>query len=126
VVWDSRRSSGRKPALGPSTRSLARQSLLSKSGSQSKDAGNFPKLYYIFDYPRDVVAHPWLSISGKRAILASWTSDASAIASCPALRAPAGLKAPVTIDDIPGHAKPPVFDIKGAGCLVEDYLRQKG
>jgi hypothetical protein len=31
---------------------------------------------------------------------APWASDASAIASCPALRAPAGLKAPVTIDEI--------------------------
>lgn len=38
------------------------------------------------------------------------------IASCPALQAPAGLKAPVSIDDISGHAKPPLFDIKGAGC----------
>jgi hypothetical protein len=37
----------------------------------------------IFDHPRDVVAHPSLSISEKRAILASWASDASAIASCP-------------------------------------------
>jgi hypothetical protein len=54
----------------------------------------------VFDHPRDVVAHPSLSISEKRAILASWASDASAIASCPALRAPAGLKAPVTIDEI--------------------------
>jgi hypothetical protein len=54
----------------------------------------------IFDHPRDVVAHPSLTVSEKRAILASWASDASAIASCPALRAPAGLKAPVTIDDI--------------------------
>jgi len=34
------------------------------------------------------------------AILASWASDASAIASCPSLRAPEGLKAPVTIDEI--------------------------
>lgn len=41
-----------------------------------------------------------LSVSEKRAILASWASDASAIASCPALRAPAGLKAPVTIDEM--------------------------
>src|SRR5580693_1596034 len=54
----------------------------------------------VFDHPRDVVANPSLSISEKRAILASWASDASAIASCPALRAPAGLKAPVTIDEI--------------------------
>src|ERR1700753_3538190 len=54
----------------------------------------------IFDHPRDVLSNPSLSISEKRAILASWASDASAIASCPALRAPAGLKAPVTIDEI--------------------------
>ncbi|MET4312726.1 hypothetical protein [Bradyrhizobium sp. RT4b] len=55
----------------------------------------------VFDHPKDVLAHPSLSVSEKRAILASWASDASAIASCPALRAPAALlKAPVTIDEI--------------------------
>ena len=54
----------------------------------------------VFDHPRDVVRHPSLTMAEKRAILASWASDASAIASCPALRAPEGLKAPVTIDDI--------------------------
>jgi hypothetical protein len=53
-----------------------------------------------FDHPRDVVAHPELSLGEKRAILASWASDAAAIASCPALRAPEGLKRPVTIDEI--------------------------
>jgi hypothetical protein len=54
----------------------------------------------VLDHPQEVLAHPSLSISEKRATLASWASVASAIASCPALRAPAGLKAPVTIDDI--------------------------
>ena len=54
----------------------------------------------VFDHPRDVVADPALSLAEKRAILASWASDASAIASCPALRAPIGLKAPVNIDDV--------------------------
>ena len=54
----------------------------------------------IFEHPRDVVADSTLSVSEKRAILASWASDASAISSCPALRAPEGLKAPVTIDEI--------------------------
>jgi hypothetical protein len=54
----------------------------------------------IFDHPRDVLAHPTLTTTEKRAILASWASDASAIASCPALRATDGLKAPVTIDEI--------------------------
>ena len=54
----------------------------------------------VFEHPRDVVAHPSLTPAEKRAILAPWASDASAIASCPALRAPDGLKAPVSIDAI--------------------------
>ena len=54
----------------------------------------------IFGHPKDVVSHPSLTTAEKRAILASWASDASAIASCPALRAPGGLKVPVTIDEI--------------------------
>jgi hypothetical protein len=53
-----------------------------------------------FEHPRDVLSHPGLSLGEKRAILASWASDASAIASCPSLRAPEGLRAPVTIDEI--------------------------
>jgi hypothetical protein len=48
-----------------------------------------------FEHPRNVVSHPGLSLAEKRAVLASWASDASAIASCPSLRAPEGLKAPV-------------------------------
>ncbi len=54
----------------------------------------------VFDHPRDVVVHPGLTTAEKRAILASWASDASAIASCPSLRSPAGLKKPVSIDEI--------------------------
>ena len=53
-----------------------------------------------FDHPRDVVDHAGLSLGEKRAILASWASDAAAISSCPALRAPAGLRNPVSIDEI--------------------------
>ena len=54
----------------------------------------------VFEHPRDVLSDPDLSLAEKRAILASWASDASAIASCPWLRAAEGLKAPVTIDEI--------------------------
>lgn len=53
-----------------------------------------------FEHPRDVVSDARFSLAEKRAILASWASDASAIASCPSLRAPEGLKAPVSIDDV--------------------------
>ena len=42
----------------------------------------------VFDHPQDVVGHPGLTTAEKRAILASWASDACAVASCPALRAP--------------------------------------
>ena len=54
----------------------------------------------VFDHPKDVVAHSYLSIAEKRAILASWASDALAVVSFPALRAPQGRRAPITIDEI--------------------------
>ena len=54
----------------------------------------------VFEHPRDVVCHTGLTTAEKRAILASWASDASAIASCPSMRSPAGLKQPVSIDEI--------------------------
>jgi hypothetical protein len=53
-----------------------------------------------FDHPKDVVAHLHLSIADKRAILASWASDGSAIVWHPALRAPPELRALITIDEI--------------------------
>lgn len=52
------------------------------------------------EHPRDVVTHPSLTLAEKRAILASWASEATAIASCPAPRASDGLKGPVSVDAI--------------------------
>ena len=40
----------------------------------------------VFEHPRDVVADATLSLSEKRAILASWASDAAAVRSNPALK----------------------------------------
>jgi hypothetical protein len=54
----------------------------------------------VFDHPRDVLADTSLSRAEKRAILASWASDAAAVASCPALRAVPGASTVVSIDDI--------------------------
>jgi hypothetical protein len=52
-----------------------------------------------FSHPQEVVADPDLSINEKRAILASWASDASAVEAMPALRrSPAGRA--VTFDEI--------------------------
>jgi hypothetical protein len=45
----------------------------------------------VFEHPRDVVNDPDLSLNEKRAILASWASDAWAIETAPALgKTPAG------------------------------------
>jgi hypothetical protein len=54
----------------------------------------------VFDHPRDVVEDATLSLAEKRAILASWASDAAAVTSNPALRELAGTRRIVTIDEI--------------------------
>ena len=54
----------------------------------------------VFDHPRDVLADAALSRVEKRAILASWASDAAMVTSCPSLRAIPGTKNVVSIDDI--------------------------
>jgi hypothetical protein len=52
-----------------------------------------------FSHPQEVVCDPDLSINEKRAILASWASDACAVEAMPGLRrSQAG--ATVTFDDI--------------------------
>src|SRR5437016_5604271 len=53
-----------------------------------------------FGHPSEVVTDPDLTLNEKRAILASWASDASAIEEAPELRkSPAG-RPPVRFDDI--------------------------
>ncbi|GJE12041.1 MULTISPECIES: hypothetical protein [Methylobacterium] len=55
----------------------------------------------VFRHPRAVLAHPGLSRAEKRAVLASWASDARAVESCPTLRCLPGCRAePVPIDEI--------------------------
>jgi hypothetical protein len=52
-----------------------------------------------FSHPQEVVCDPDLSTNEKRAILASWASDACSVEATPGLRrSPAG--ATVTFDDI--------------------------
>jgi hypothetical protein len=52
-----------------------------------------------FGHPCDVVNDPDLTLNEKRAILASWASDACAIEAAPELRS-AGQGPPVRFDDI--------------------------
>jgi hypothetical protein len=53
-----------------------------------------------FDHPCDVVADADLTLNEKRAILASWASDACAVEAAPALRCPPGTPRPVPVDEI--------------------------
>ena len=50
--------------------------------------------------PHELVEHPQLEPEVKRAILASWASDACAVRSHPELRKPPELPAPVAVDDV--------------------------
>src|ERR1700730_18023932 len=52
-----------------------------------------------FEHPREVVDEPELTLNEKRAILASWASDACAIEAAPELRARPRVS-PVRFDDI--------------------------
>jgi hypothetical protein len=54
----------------------------------------------VYDHPRDVLRDSNLSTAEKRAILASWASDAAAVASNPALREWPGARHAVSIDDV--------------------------
>ena len=53
-----------------------------------------------FLHPFDVARHPSLEPEVKRAILASWASDRSAVKDQPAMRKPPGVRQAVPIDDI--------------------------
>jgi hypothetical protein len=51
-----------------------------------------------FAHPRDVVADADLTVKHKRAVLASWASDACAVEAAPALRHAPGAASAVSVD----------------------------
>jgi hypothetical protein len=53
-----------------------------------------------FEHPSHVVNDPDLTLNEKRAILASWASDACALEAAPELRYAPGGKKPVRFDDV--------------------------
>ena len=55
----------------------------------------------VFRHPHEVLSYPGLTTGEKRAILASWASDAHAVNSCPALRCLPGCRTePVSLDTV--------------------------
>lgn len=65
-----------------------------------------------FHDPFDVVRHPQLEPEVKRAILASWASDAHAVEDRPALRQPPGVDRPLPYDDVMAALR----DLDGGSC----------
>jgi len=51
-------------------------------------------------HPFDIAGHPGLEPEVKRAILARWASDRSAVRGKPALRRPPGAAKPVPVDEV--------------------------
>lgn len=53
-----------------------------------------------FEHPRDVLKDPILDLAQKRAVLASWASDASSVRDEPSLRWLLGTPEPVPLADV--------------------------
>jgi hypothetical protein len=71
--------------------------------SGSRDGFDLESLLHpaqAFEHPSHVVNDPDLTLNEKRAILASWASDACAIEAAPALRCAPGGNRPVRFDDV--------------------------
>jgi hypothetical protein len=74
---------------------------LEQNNDESFDLDDLLHPAQAFSHPADVVNDPDLTLNEKRAILASWASDACAIESVPALRrAPTKSSRPVAFDDV--------------------------
>lgn len=79
-----------------------------------------------FAHPCDVVNDPDLSLNEKRAILASWASDACAVEAAPALRCPPpGSRQPVPVDDVLEALRSLDKQVYGAAVETSWWLRQE-
>ena len=75
-----------------------------------------------FRRPFDVTRHPTLEPEVKRAILASWASDAAAVDSRPGLRRPPGATSAVAVDDVLSALR--ALDGKQTPDARQDWSRQ--
>jgi hypothetical protein len=79
-----------------------------------------------FDHPSDVVDDPDLTLNEKRAILASWASDACAVEAAPALRKTPGATRSVGFDDVMDALRTLDQQVKGNNSARQQrILRQK-
>jgi hypothetical protein len=73
---------------------------MSRRGPFDFDIDNLLHPARAFHHPQHVVDDPDLTLNEKRAILASWASDACAIEAAPELRQAPGTERPVRFDDV--------------------------
>jgi len=73
---------------------------MSRRGPFEFDIDNLLHPARAFQHPRHVVNDPDLTLNEKRAILASWASDACAIEAAPELRQAPRTARPVRFDDV--------------------------
>jgi hypothetical protein len=73
---------------------------MSRRGPFEFDIENLLHPARAFQHPQHVVNDPDLTLNEKRAILASWASDACAIEAAPELRQAPGTAQPVRFDDV--------------------------
>jgi hypothetical protein len=79
---------------------------------EEKQKGGKPMSLSSFRDPFEVVSHPQLEPEVKRAILASWASDAHAIEDQPALRQPPEVERPLRYDDVMAA----LYDLDAGHC----------
>src|SRR5689334_14652416 len=70
------------------------------NGRQGWDPNDLLHPAQAFEHPSHVVYDPDLTLNEKRAILASWASDACAPEASPHLRRPPGARQSVLFDDV--------------------------
>jgi hypothetical protein len=75
-------------------------SVLATNGSFDVDLDDLLHPAEAFEHPQQVVDDPDLTVNEKRAILASWASDACAVEAAPALRRPPGASRAVRVDEV--------------------------
>jgi hypothetical protein len=74
-----------------------------------------------FEHPMNVVHDPDLTLTEKRAILASWASDACAVEAAPELRRPPGTGRTILFDDVMDALR--ALDRQAPGRLPPRYRR---
>jgi hypothetical protein len=79
---------------------MRNESPINSGGFDALDLDDLLHPAQAFEHPITVVNDPDLTLSEKRAILASWASDACAVEAAPALRQAPGAGKPVCFDDI--------------------------